>query len=443
MVGKIINFDENIKAMAKINFIVKSKKEGQPATIYLRYSDKRGIDFIIATKEKVFPEYWSNITQSFKQRIVFNGLFSEKQKVEIEDRLTEIKAFINQQYFKDGALTKDWLKLTLDRYYEKGIKKGENLIQYIEKYITDAGTGARLNNAKRVYALSTVKSLRSMQSELNKFQAEKNKNLNFNDINIDFYNEWLAWFNKKSYSPNTIGKHLKSLKAILRQAREEGLHNNQEIERKAFKVISSRVDNIYLTGAEVDKLYQVDLSDKKHYELARDVFLIGVYTAQRFSDYSRIGPSNLHVIDGKKVIELIQRKTGERCIIPVRPELDAILMKYNYQVPNVWEQKVNSYIKIIASDAGITEKIEVERVRGGLKVCTLVRKCDLIKTHTARRTGCSLMYLAGIPTIDIMKLSGHKTEREFLKYINITKEQTAVSLSKHPYFIGKPLKVVK
>jgi hypothetical protein len=69
-------------------------------------------------------------------------------------------------------------------------------------------------------------------------------------------------------------------------------------------------------------------------------------------------------------------------------------------------------------------------------------KKDLIKTHTARRTGCSLMYLAGIPVIDIMKVSGHKTEKEFLKYIKVGKEETAINLASHPYFNQSNLKVV-
>jgi hypothetical protein len=47
------------------------------------------------------------------------------------------------------------------------------------------------------------------------------------------------------------------------------------------------------------------------------------------------------------------------------------------------------------------------------------------------------MYLAGIPTLDIMKITGHKTEREFLKYIRVTKEQTAEFLSNHEYFRPK------
>lgn len=42
-----------------------------------------------------------------------------------------------------------------------------------------------------------------------------------------------------------------------------------------------------------------------------------------------------------------------------------------------------------------------------------------------------------IPTIAIMKVSGHKTEKEFMKYIKITEEQTAMELMNHPYFSGR------
>ena len=68
-------------------------------------------------------------------------------------------------------------------------------------------------------------------------------------------------------------------------------------------------------------------------------------------------------------------------------------------------------------------------------------KCDLIKTHTARRSGCTNMYLAKIQPIDIMKISGHKTEREFLKYIKTGKEDTAIKLGSHSYFVGNSLSV--
>jgi len=182
------------------------------------------------------------------------------------------------------------------------------------------------------------------------------------------------------------------------------------------------------------KLYDLDLSDNKPHEIVRDVFLAGCYTAQRYSDYSRISMSNIKEIRGRKVIEIIQKKTGRKCYIPIRPELDAILKRYNYTLPKTFEQKVNEGIKKIADKAKITELIQTETNKGGMIVKNSIPKCELIKTHTARRTGCTLMYLAGIPAIDIMKISGHQTEKEFLKYIRVTGEQTAVNLASHAYF---------
>ena len=52
-------------------------------------------------------------------------------------------------------------------------------------------------------------------------------------------------------------------------------------------------------------------------------------------------------------------------------------------------------------------------------------KWELVSSHTARRTACTNMFLKGIPTIAIMKISGHKKESTFMKYIKITAEENA------------------
>ena len=87
--------------------------------------------------------------------------------------------------------------------------------------------------------------------------------------------------------------------------------------------------------------------------------------------------------------------------------------------------------------AGITEPVEVEQMENGRLVKKVVPKNELVKTHTARRSGATNMYLAGIPAISIMKITGHKTEREFMKYIKASEEETAIELMNHPYFSGK------
>jgi integrase len=70
----------------------------------------------------------------------------------------------------------------------------------------------------------------------------------------------------------------------------------------------------------------------------------------------------------------------------------------------------------------------------GKKYTITKEKWELVSSHTARRTGATNMYKAGIPTLAIMKVTGHTSESSFLKYINISKEENARMLAEHPYF---------
>jgi hypothetical protein len=61
----------------------------------------------------------------------------------------------------------------------------------------------------------------------------------------------------------------------------------------------------------------------------------------------------------------------------------------------------------------------------------MIPKYNLIHTHTARRSFCTNMYKKKMPVFDIMLFSGHKTEKEFYKYIKIKGEERA------EYIVGK------
>lgn len=61
---------------------------------------------------------------------------------------------------------------------------------------------------------------------------------------------------------------------------------------------------------------------------------------------------------------------------------------------------MNKRIKNVGELAKITESVVLEEIKGGLEVTKRVPKNLLIKTHTARRTGCTNMYLARVPLID-------------------------------------------
>ena len=84
--------------------------------------------------------------------------------------------------------------------------------------------------------------------------------------------------------------------------------------------------------------------------------------------------------------------------------------------------------------AGIDEDIITSITRGGILVSNTVKKYSKITNHTARRSFATNLYLADVPVLAIMKMTGHRTEKSFLKYIRVTPEENAIKIAQHPYF---------
>jgi hypothetical protein len=243
-----------------------------------------------------FP-YWNEEKQSLKQRIFYSEIFTENEAKDIEDKFSKLRDIILREHFKLASpATQDWLKSIIDRYYYKEIPGNENLNQYIQRFIDEISSWKRLVKGKR-YTASTIKNYKGFQVQLNEFQGiyteerllelkeegkspRSIKKLNFDDITIDFYNEFLSFFNDKNYSPHTIGRHIKHLKVIMRQSMEEGLHSNTEFQRRSFEAMAVPVDNVYLNEDELKAMFGLDLSAFPHLEIARDVFLCGCYTVK-------------------------------------------------------------------------------------------------------------------------------------------------------------------
>jgi len=416
-------------------------------SLVIYFENKR---VMYSTGRKIVPSLWNNkdsvpITSGPEFKLLQKEIPYLKQ--ELNDLKSILEGYTNEAKSAISYLNHQKIPLTSSSFKEvfekkmniksrdvKGNLQITTLNEFIEIFIQEIKSGDRLTEKGTKYTFSTIKNYLCFQTLFKEFQDTKKKVYDFKDITYDFYCDFQHFCNKREFSINTFGRHIKHLKVIMRASRDLKYHDNHEIDRKDFKTLSSGVDEVYLTEDEVNRLYNLDLSQNKPYEIARDVFIIGCRTAQRFSDYSRISFENIKTSNGAQLLELIQVKTKEKIIIPVHPQVSKILSKYKGKLPNVWEQKLNKYIKEACRIAEINDSIIRNETHGGLTIEKKYKKNELVKTHTARRTGATLMYLADIPTIDIMKITGHKTERQFLKYIKVTKEQTAQRLINHPYF---------
>jgi integrase len=177
------------------------------------------------------------------------------------------------------------------------------------------------------------------------------------------------------------------------------------------------------------------LTKNKRLQSVRDLFLIGCYTALRYSDYSNIKPENIYTTDKGIFLNIKTYKTGKTVIIPLHWIVKNILDKYKNELPrSITNQKTNDYLKELGELAGINDKVNISQNKGGVRVDITKLKYKLITTHTARRSGATNMYLSGIPVQSIMILTGHKTEKVFMSYLRFTEEDNANILFDSPFF---------
>ena len=333
------------------------------------------------------------------------------------------------------------------------------LRKFIEQFRKDIKAGKRLTDKGTVYAPGTINAINQACERLKKFEKKMKREYDFDDIDMNFYRDYTAYLNEQGYAINTTGKCIKQLKAIMALAQSEGLHSNSKYQDKRFKGTRVEVDSIYLTKEDLKKMMAVDLSKRTYgFDLARDIFMVGVWTAQRVSDYNNIRPEDIEVytkrsivdvpdpenpgktiekIEKKeiRVINIRQKKTGTKVAIPCSSELLRILQKYNFDIPKLSDQNINDNIKEVARLAGLTEIIKTESTKGGKKTIEEHKKWELVHSHTARRTGATLMYLAGMDIYDIMKITGHSTPIMLKKYIKADELEVVDKITdKYDYF---------
>ncbi len=383
----------------------------------------------------------------------------------LEDMFTnkeEINSDVITKRIREITTREERERLKAEEEEKRRLEEEANRVtlnKYIEMFYNGAVDGSRLTVNGLKYKRGTVNSIGQAKDRFQAFQKQKERTYDFNDIDMDFYHEFTAFMNDKKLALNTVGKTINWFKTFLSTAETEGYNTNTIYRDKRFKGARAEVDSIYLTQEDLEKIRQADLSGfHAGYEKARDIFMVGVWTAQRVSDYNYLKKENIktvtrQVIENKPikkgsnktkpvvvekkitVIDITQKKTGTKVVIPCSSELLGILKKYDYNLPHIADQNINDYMKEIAKAAGLDEMVRIEKVLGGEKKVEWHPKHELVHTHTARRTGATLMYLSGMEVYDIMKITGHSTPNMLKKYIKADElEAVNTIVQKYDYF---------
>lgn len=416
-------FEKNINNMkiSEPKFLLKDPKSDKETLIslFVRFNGER---VVYSTGESIHPNKWDFENQrakSTKKDLASADINDWLDKIE-----KEVKHIFRTLKYDGIQPTTGLVKQELNKILkDQPVEAKMSLFKFIENYI---------QMTKAIRSHSTFKSYRTLYNHLVIYTKLNKTIINFENIDLSFFSYFTQFLIiDRGLSQNTVAKHIKTLKIFLNAATDEGFNTNMIYKSKKFRAPFEEVKKIYLNELEIDKIYNLDLSDNPKLDRVRDLFIIGCSTGLRFNDFNELKPAN---IEGG-LIRLKTQKTGEVVAIPLGSRVKAIFQKYGNNFPSpISNQKMNNYIKDVGALAGINELIIIRKSKGGQLCDQTFKKYELISSHCARRSFATNGIIAGLSPLELMKFTGHKTDKVFQNYVRFSQEENATKLKDHSFF---------
>ena len=432
----------------KLNYNLKDKSEETTLVYIIGYHRKR---FKISTKQSVYVKTWN----TEKQRCEISTTFSER----VNRHSRRINKFLDaldneikekyekqpfdpskQSYYGTPEFLKYSIQLILNRLLEgekeEERKKSITPLQFFQSYVENMPSQI-VGCTGRYIADRTIGHHKTVLKRWIEFFKDRHIKDDFSVFDERFQETFIDWcYSEKGYHYNTVPASFSILKVWLNSAAKQGLITKDTY--KSYRTKSIEVDNIYLTEAEIKRIYELDIPQMKRdglvdgiskIEESRDLFIIACYTGLRQTDL--INMKNVQFDVENKVVNLLAHKTVIRGTIPMNRYLQALYEKYDGKFPRMCDKShFNAHLKELGRHAKIDEEIMVTENKAGVVSTARYKKYQLISSHTARRSFATNLYLKGAPTLGIMKLTGHTTEANFLKYIKVTRKENADLMKK-------------
>lgn len=260
------------------------------------------------------------------------------------------------------------------------------------------------------------------------FSIEFDCDIFTNSVTEEFLDDFIVYLEDRGLRHNTIVGYIQKIQSLVRKASQYNYAVDSTYDEIDLK--EEPTNAVFLSMNEITRIYyyKFEKQDKRRArERIRDLFIIGCLTALRYSDYSTLTTDNLQ--DGYIVKRT--KKTNVDVKVPVHDYVKEIFEKYGGNIPGgLCIQYFNKYLKVIMNEIGLTDKITYSYTKGGKLLTVTKEKWELISSHTARRSAATNMYLTGrMKTLEIMKLTGHRSEQNFFRYIRLTADDTARSIS--------------
>lgn len=418
----------------------KARRDGT-SLIYFQYCYSSTNRTLLNSEIAIPPQYWNKRKHCIASTLpVSYGDFEHlnRELTRMQRLIEDIIEQANNANIEDiGAYVKATFKPKIASIIEiprptnmevhVNPKRHPELFTQIDDYI---------KSKERKVAPITIRMYRTMKNHLLAYQEYRRIKLNFISFDYNFYQDFIDFLTFEyvqrrrkdvtyGLKTNSIGKTIKQLRIFILDRMKRKIIS--PIDLTDFKIPTEESDAIYLSFAELSKLHSVDLYAFPHLIEYRDLFVLACLTGLRFSDFSSLRPEDLRM-------DMLYKKQGKSdhwVVIPMRKEAKDIFNSlFRNGIPAFTNPEFNRHIKTIGKLAGICDLVTFVSKKGNGDVVETKPKYEWITTHTARRSFATNEFLAGTPPKLIMSITGHKSEKDFYRYIRITPEEAANKIKK-------------
>lgn len=419
--------------MATVSYFLRSKTSNSKIQIQLSIS--RDAKLRTSTDLVINSNDWSNDTKFPKQ--------NNPENKNLSRTLRELSNHILNEYSTDYAkgvlFTTEWLKEKINHHFNRiDIQENDNLfLIYLKNFI-------EFKEGILDYTVCTIRKLKNLKDRFKQFEKKKKKQFLISEIDaktlLGFKNFLITDCNMME---TTATRFVKNLKTVVFDAETNGKQIHHQI--RGFSTGTTNSEHkVFLSFEELEMIKDIQTINKD-WNIAKDWLILGCYLGQRASDLLRMTRKMIYTktdSEGNefRFIEIKQQKTGEKVVIPLHDEVEAILKKYKGEFPPTFANTLdsntvlfNKHLKKVCELAGIHEVIKGKVYNEEKKKNEIVEteKCYLVSSHVCRRSFATNFYGNKLfTTPQLMSITGHKTEAMFLNYIGKTADDWAMQTAK-------------
>lgn len=390
-----------LEASYGLNFFLKTHHKGSDLRyIYLRITVD-GIQRETSTKRKWEGSRWNQKTEratGTKEDAKALNYFLDSIRRKVEDykiQLISRNTPITSQKLIDFVLGNTEANTKVLQEFQK---HNDEILVLVSKGEYSKGTHERY-----VTARSHVEQFIKL-----KYKVDDSE---FRQLNYEFIKDYDFFLRTiRNCQNNSTVKYIANFKKIIYRAISKGIITSDPF--KAFKNPKVAVKKTPLSSHELSTLENKKFDSERLSEV-RDIFVFQCYTGLAYIDVKQFKKEELKIgIDGKQWIISERQKTGSSTTIPLLGKAIEILERYkehplckanNVLLPVKSNQKMNEYLKEMATLCGIN---------------------DNLTTHKARRTfGSTVTLNNGVPMHVVKEMLGHHSIKQTEEYA-LTEQST-------------------